>query len=71
VNSKRSEYDGAKKTKRDHHSQHIEFQRQTHGVTSELLRPNQATRIRRALQNENVAAVQQIIKSLILLHEKV
>jgi hypothetical protein len=71
VNSKRSEYDSTQKTKGDHHSQHIEFQRQTHGVTSELLRLAQATRIRQALQNENVAAVQQIIRPLILLHEKV
>jgi hypothetical protein len=37
MNSKRPEHDSAQETKGDHHSQHIEFQRQTHGVTSELL----------------------------------
>ncbi len=31
MNSERPEHDGTKKTKGGHHSQHIEFQRQTHG----------------------------------------
>jgi hypothetical protein len=66
VNSKRPEHDCAKETEGDHHSQHIEFQRQTHGVTSELLRQWEANRNCGALQNENVAAVQQIVKCLIL-----
>jgi hypothetical protein len=37
LNSKRSENDGAQKTESGHHRQDIEFQRQTHRMTSELL----------------------------------
>ena len=71
MNSKRSENDSAQETKGDHDSQHVEFQRQTHGVTSELLQRRKANRICGALQNENVAAVQQIIKHMILLGKNV
>jgi hypothetical protein len=35
--SERSENDGPQKSKGCHHSQHIEFKRQTHQVPSELL----------------------------------
>jgi hypothetical protein len=36
VNSKSPENNSAQETKGSHYSQHIEFQRQTHGVASEL-----------------------------------
>jgi hypothetical protein len=64
-NSKRSEDDGTEKCEGSHHCQHVKFQRQTHGITSEHPTTDEVSRKPRRLQKENIAAPRQISKQLI------
>jgi len=64
LNSKSSEDDGAEKRKGRHHCEYIEFQRQTHGKTSEYPTKMEVNGNFRTLQKENAAAPRQFGKRL-------